>query len=368
MIDRSRAKTTAAGVAVRVASRLSARHYIGLDYPPNEGNLPRYTRSHPNEALRAMLAKSHDRYADALATIRRYDEALRALPRRAADASQPSLINDFLPGLDSAALYGFIRDGKPERYVEIGSGNSTKFAARAKADGHLATKITSIDPHPRAEIDALCDTVIRQPLEFAADAFQHVRSGDIVFFDGSHSVYMGNDIVVFFLEIVPALPTGVLVGIHDCRDVVTPQDSAGLQAERDDCLARRVRGILGHREHPARVDHDVLVDLRRSLDRREISRPGARERRADAGAVGEPVVRGVHRERLRRAATAASAAPGSATRSAAAPTNPAARIHLSRRGLLIPSSRICCPPASSPFGPTRLPRCDRHGPAPPNGR
>ena len=38
--------------------------------------------------------------------------------------------------------------------LEIGSGNSTKFARRAIRDHRLCTRITSIDPHPRAEIDA----------------------------------------------------------------------------------------------------------------------------------------------------------------------------------------------------------------------
>lgn len=98
----------------------------------------------------------------------------------------------------------------------MGSGNSTKFAARAKADGALATTITSIDPHPRTEIDALCDTVLRIGLEHApAEVFSVLRAGDVVFFDGSHSVFMGNDVAVFLLEVLPALAPGVLVGIHD---------------------------------------------------------------------------------------------------------------------------------------------------------
>ena len=42
------------------------------------------------------------------------------------------MVNAFLPGLDALALYGMIADRRPARYLEIGSGNSTKFAARAK--------------------------------------------------------------------------------------------------------------------------------------------------------------------------------------------------------------------------------------------
>jgi len=58
-------------------------------------------------------------------------------------------------------------------YFEIGSGHSTKFARhtikRSAASrlplGGLQTKVISVDPHARAEIDALCDEVIRMPLE-----------------------------------------------------------------------------------------------------------------------------------------------------------------------------------------------------------
>ena len=37
----------------------------------------------------------------------------------------------------------------------------------------------------------------------------------MVFFDGSHRTLMGSDVTVFFFEVLPALPPGVLVHIHD---------------------------------------------------------------------------------------------------------------------------------------------------------
>jgi hypothetical protein len=48
-----------------------------------------------------------------------------------------------------------IASKRPKQYFEIGSGNSTKFARQAIRD-HGATRIVSIDPSPRAEIDAIC--------------------------------------------------------------------------------------------------------------------------------------------------------------------------------------------------------------------
>ena len=77
-------------------------------------------------------------------------------------------------------------------------------------------EIISIDPYPRRQIDAVCDRIMREPLETAElDAFAELQAGDIVFVDGTHRVFTNSDAVVFFLDVLPALPPGVLVGIHD---------------------------------------------------------------------------------------------------------------------------------------------------------
>jgi hypothetical protein len=104
----------------------------------------------------------------------------------------------------------------PPRLIEIGSGNSTKFARRAIADHGLRTRIESIDPAPRAEIDAICDRVIRSPLEeLDPSFFAAVEPSDVVFFDGSHRALTNSDCVAFFLDVLPYLPPGVLVHLHD---------------------------------------------------------------------------------------------------------------------------------------------------------
>ena len=117
---------------------------------------------------------------------------------------------------DGASLYAIIRSRRPARYLEIGSGTSTRFAARAKRDGRLTTHIGSIDPHPRAEIDSLCDEIVREPLETAGlPRFAALRAGDVVFLDSSHRAFMNSDVTVFFLDVLPELVAGVIVGIHD---------------------------------------------------------------------------------------------------------------------------------------------------------
>jgi hypothetical protein len=83
-------------------------------------------------------------------------------------------------------------------------------------DHNLHTRLYSIDPHPRAEIDSLCDKVIREPLEQSDLAFiDELGAGDILFIDGSHRSFMNSDVTVLFLDILPRLRPGVAVHIHD---------------------------------------------------------------------------------------------------------------------------------------------------------
>lgn len=187
---------------------------IVLDYPASASDAPRYAEAHPQ--LDALIGAGRERYAATLATVRSYADGLARIALRDPDDAQPSWQNAFLPGLDAAVLYALVRSTAPARYIEVGSGNSTQFAARARADAGLSTRIVSIDPRPRAEIDTLCDEIVRTPLEMLdLGIWNQVRPGDMVFIDGSHRVFMNSDVVAFFLDVLPRLPSGVLVGIHD---------------------------------------------------------------------------------------------------------------------------------------------------------
>lgn len=122
--------------------------------------------------------------------------------------------NQFFGVGDSLLLYGLLRAKKPKRYIEVGSGLSTRIAHKARTSGGFPLEIISIDPAPRSEIDQFCDTVLRQRLE-ALDQLPPLQSGDVFFFDGSHYTFPANDVVTFYLKILPNLPPGVFVHIHD---------------------------------------------------------------------------------------------------------------------------------------------------------
>jgi hypothetical protein len=132
------------------------------------------------------------------------------------DPTQPVWNNGFLPGLDIVAIYGMLARYRPAQYVEVGSGNSTKVAARAIREQGLRTQITSIDPYPRAEIDGLVQRVVRQPFETTDFSWLYnLKANDILFIDNSHRVLPNSDATVFFLEVLPRLAPGVIVHIHD---------------------------------------------------------------------------------------------------------------------------------------------------------
>ncbi len=125
--------------------------------------------------------------------------------------------NVFFTGLDAVALYGLVRELKPQRIVEIGSGYSTHLSVRAvRANGH--GRITCIEPYPtaavlelRSEIDLLETTVQQSPREL----FRSLGNNDILFIDSSHVSALGSDVNFEVLEILPALGEGTVVHVHD---------------------------------------------------------------------------------------------------------------------------------------------------------
>lgn len=191
---------------------------LTFEYAPTAELRSRWGHGRPPHARLAAAFGARDAaFRSEVVDLASYVDDLAAVPATGVDGPEPCWINEWLVGLDTVSLYGYTRLRGPARYVEIGSGQSTKVVARARRDAGVATHITSIDPHPRAEVDALCDEIVRRPLELAdlETVFDGLAAGDIVFFDGSHRVFPNSDCVAFFLDVLPELPPGVLVGIHD---------------------------------------------------------------------------------------------------------------------------------------------------------
>ena len=153
-----------------------------------------------------------------LAETPRFAEVLGALPWDPAE--DPSVFhwnNDQFSHSDAALYYTLLRRFRPARVVEVGAGHSTRLAAKALADNGSG-KILCIDPNAPAWLAALGASleVIASPVQEAPDGtFLTLASGDVLFIDGSHFSKTGSDVNHLFLRILPRLPAGVVVHIHD---------------------------------------------------------------------------------------------------------------------------------------------------------
>ncbi|MCH8555039.1 MAG: class I SAM-dependent methyltransferase [Schleiferiaceae bacterium] len=188
-----------------------------LEYPV--AFKPRYGHGLPPHPELWQLVNAHRNTYDAFIA-----EAISLLPYLSTiadatvekDAKKPVWNNGFLPGLDIVGIYLMLTHFQPKRYVEVGSGNSTKVAHKAKLEQHLNTQIISVDPQPRAEIDAIADTIYRMPFEDSQlNLPELLEPGDILFIDNSHRMLPNSDATVFFMEVLPRLQPGVIVQIHD---------------------------------------------------------------------------------------------------------------------------------------------------------
>ncbi|MBL7941782.1 MAG: class I SAM-dependent methyltransferase [Flavobacteriales bacterium] len=194
---------------------------------------PRYGHGMPaHTGLLSIIEANRNEYRDLLNKALLYKENLWTIRQTGAeqDASKPAWNNGFLPGLDIVGIYTMLAEHKPKRYVEIGSGNSTKVAYKAKQELKLQVEITSIDPQPRAEIDALADKVVRKPFEDTDPSLiASLGENDILFVDNSHRMLPNSDATVFFLEVLPILKKGVIVHIHD---IYLPYDYPQFMCDR----------------------------------------------------------------------------------------------------------------------------------------
>ena len=130
--------------------------------------------------------------------------------------------NASFEAVDAEMLFGLIRLLKPRRMYEVGSGFSTLLAAdalrRNRADGYSCHFI-AIDPYPSEALQARLPSDVelwRVPVqEVSLDEFGSLCENDILFIDSSHVCKIGSDVQFLFLEVLPRIPPGVIVHIHD---------------------------------------------------------------------------------------------------------------------------------------------------------
>lgn len=129
------------------------------------------------------------------------------------------LANDQFSNIDARTLFVFLREFRPRRVIEVGSGFSSLMMSdvnRRFLDS--SATLQCIEPYPRSFLrdpgygfELVESKVEHVPLQF----FESLGAGDFLFIDSSHVSKTGSDVNYLFFEVVPRLPAGVLVHVHD---------------------------------------------------------------------------------------------------------------------------------------------------------
>lgn len=136
--------------------------------------------------------------------------------------------NGYFERVDAEIAWSFVRQRKPKRIVEVGSGNSTLVlasAVRRNASEGSPAELTSIEPHPadflKDGLPGLTRLIEKPVQEVPLELFRRLEQGDLLFIDSTHVVAIDNDVLYECLRILPTLAPGVLVHFHD---IFTPLD------------------------------------------------------------------------------------------------------------------------------------------------
>jgi hypothetical protein len=125
---------------------------------------------------------------------------------------------------DAEILYAMIRDLKPRRIIEVGSGYSTLLISEAitrnlRDDPSSPCDFVAVEPYPPgylspppAGVSRFLPSLVQSvPLS----EFEGLGEGDVLFIDSSHVAAFRSDVNYLYLEVLPRLAPGVVVHIHD---------------------------------------------------------------------------------------------------------------------------------------------------------
>jgi hypothetical protein len=124
---------------------------------------------------------------------------------------------------DAVALFCLMREFKPKRVLEVGSGFSS--AAMLDIDDLFLNKtieFTFVDPYAHRLMKLISDEdlprirLIKQPVQQIPDSeFRKLKRDDILFIDSSHVSKTGSDVGHLVHRVIPGLASGVIIHIHD---------------------------------------------------------------------------------------------------------------------------------------------------------
>lgn len=163
--------------------------------------------------------------------VSKFKNEYELFPRNRTDIPYEYYVDNLaFESVDGEILYCMIRQFKPRRIYEIGSGNSTYLSAKAvqknaEEDRDYQCELVAIEPYPnkilKAGFPGLSNLISKEVQDVPLSEFEKLSENDILFIDSSHVLRIGNDVQHEYLAILPRLNKGVIV---HARDIFLPAE------------------------------------------------------------------------------------------------------------------------------------------------
>jgi predicted O-methyltransferase YrrM len=144
-------------------------------------------------------------------------------PEKATSGWRFYLENPSYGHFDAIMLYGMLREARPRRIIEVGSGFSS--AAMLDLNERVlggGAQFTFIDPDMgrmkkllRADDERRVTLIEKRVQEVPLETFRSLEENDVLFIDSSHVSKIGSDVNRLYFDVLPVLAPGVLIHIHD---------------------------------------------------------------------------------------------------------------------------------------------------------
>jgi SAM-dependent methyltransferase len=122
--------------------------------------------------------------------------------------------------VDAWVLQAILRQLRPARMIEVGSGFSSLLTAQVNREflgGQM--RFTCIEPYPRdfllRGVPGISNLRVEEVQDTPLELFEELGDGDVLFVDTSHTVKTGGEVHWIFSQIIPRLNPGVALHIHD---------------------------------------------------------------------------------------------------------------------------------------------------------
>jgi len=182
-------------------------------------------RSQAFDASITSVAGVNLRVDQQVALLAEFARFMPEMPFRdqASDGLRFGFANSYFSYSDGTVLYGMLRQYRPRRIIEVGSGYSSAVMLDTADRFGLDLTCTFIEPYPknrllglltqadRAKHRIITDGVQDVPL----DTFDALQANDILFIDSSHVGKLGSDVLHLLTHVLPRLKPGVLIHVHD---------------------------------------------------------------------------------------------------------------------------------------------------------